>query len=165
MKKDLEEQQTIGNKQNFLLFEEETFPDLMMEFLEKPNDVLPLLIIKVTSECNSGGCVDYVKQANLVASIAKRQNRVGLLNCIGPEGHLCELLPDHEIVDNTITIYLRNNKIYVYEGEHTKEGLLEYFSADNWMESKVLEDDLEKYLEILLELDITWSEWVVKKLD
>ena len=96
LKREQEEQMTIGSKQNFFELGEENFAQVMMEFIEKPKDVLPLLIIKVTSECNTGGCVDYVKKANIVASIAKRQNRVALMNCIGPEGYMCEMLSHDE---------------------------------------------------------------------
>ena len=158
-----QEKQNMGQKQNFFEFSEENFAETFMDFINKPKDTLPLLIIKVTSECVLGACVEYIKTANVVAAITKRQNRIAFLNCLGREGYLCDKFPDVYNKHDTETIYLRNNKIYVYEGEHTQEGLLEFFSADNWMNAKVAADDLEKHIEIMLDLKIEWSEWFTKK--
>ena len=36
--------------------------------------------------------------------------------------------------------------LFVIEGNQTKEGLLDFFSADNYKESNILEEDFEVYV-------------------
>ena len=161
LKKEQEEEQ-LGQKQNFFDLNEENFADTLLEFLDTPDKVLPLMVHMVTGECTVGACVEFSKVINIVAGITKRQNRIAHISC-GMVGKVCHDLPNHEAVNGIMSIYMRNGKVYEFDGNQTKEGLLDFLSADNWMDAPVIEGNLDGYIQNVLDFDIGWYGWGMKK--
>ena len=115
-----------------------------MDFLEKPKDTKPLIVNMVTGECTVGGCPFYAKEINLFAGIVKGQFRVAHVAC-NEDSEVCMNMPKPEPKNNSATILVTSQAIYSYEGNQTKEGLLEFLSAENFMTSKVLEEPFDDY--------------------
>lgn len=65
----------------------------------------------------------------------------------GGDREVCDILPKYKPINNIVSLYIRDNKIFGYDGPQTQEGILELMSADAWLESEELVDDFLKYFE------------------
>ena len=124
----------------------DNFKETMIEFIDKPETTLPLVINLVLGECTTGDCVRYAKEVHQFAKIVKTQNRVAHVDCRG-EDRVCANVPKPKTRNNCATIYVTKDAIYGYDGDQTKEGLLNWMSAENFKESEHLEDPLQQYVE------------------
>ena len=146
-------------KTGALIFDlnKDNFNEVVTELLEKPKETLPIFIAMMMGECTVGQCPKYMKDIHLVAEIVKRQARVAVVDCGGQDA-ICHRLPKPEETKNSIgSIYLRSDKIYAYEGNQTKQGLLDFLSADNYKESTILEEDYEEYVYNVLDKHLSYS--------
>ena len=125
---------------------EENIMDTLREFYEKPKDTLPLMVNLVTGECTEGECPEFYKTLNLAADIVKLQNRIAIVSCNG-DREVCDILPKYKPINNIVSLYIRDNKIFGYEGAQTQEGVLELMSADAWLEQEEIIPDFTKYFE------------------
>ena len=64
----------------------------MLEFIEKPIEIKPLLLAKISTECTHGLCADFQKIFYKVSNIIKKQNRALVVNCFS-EPNACNLFP------------------------------------------------------------------------
>ena len=125
---------------------EENVMDVLREFYEKPKDTLPLMVNLVVGECTEGECPEFYKVLNLASDIVKLQNRIAIVSC-GGDRDVCDILPKYKPINNIVSLYIRDNKIFGYEGEQTQDGILDLMSADAWLEQEELVGDFNKYFE------------------
>ena len=97
---------------------EENVMDMLREFYEKPKDTLPLMVNLVTGECTEGECPAFYKILNLASDIVKLQNRIAIVSCNG-DREVCDILPKYKPINNIVSLYIRDNKIFGYDGEQT----------------------------------------------
>ena len=81
----------------------------------------------------------------------------------GQEGTLCQHIPNLPPKNNIATTYYREGKIYGYEGNQTQEDILDFMSADNWMNAQVLEENFVGYAEKILGFNLSWKDRIHKK--
>ena len=127
---------------------EENIMDILREFYEKPKDTLPLWVSLVTGECTVGECPAFFKTLNLVSDIVKLQNRISVVSCNG-EKPVCDTLPKFKPVNNIVSMYIRDGKVFGFEGEQSKEGVLDFMSADAWLEGEMIVGDFNAWYEDL----------------
>lgn len=101
-------------------------------------------------ECTLGKCPKIVKDIFLLATKAKNQNRIVMLNC-QDNGETCGKLPgDARKENNIMAMFINNEGIYNFEGNQTLDGFLTFLSSGNFRNSKKL-SDFEKVIEIVME--------------
>ena len=142
---------------------DENFESTMLDLLNKPKETLPLFINMLMGECTLGECPGWSRDLHKVARIAQRQNRIATVDC-GNDGHVCASVPKPEVRNNAAAIYIRDGKIYGFDGAQNQAGLLEYFSSDNWKNSEVLEGDFQDYAERALGFKMSFNDRVQQKL-
>ena len=74
-------------------------------------------------------------------------------------------MPKPEPRNNSATILVTSQAIYAYNGNQTKEGLLEFLSAENYLKSEVLEEPFEDYAQRALGLNMPINIRILKKFD
>ena len=124
----------------------ENWTQTLLEFVEKADTVKPLLINLVQGECTTGACVRFSKEYHQLAKIVKNQNRVAHVDCRG-EDVVCRNVPKPKIRNSCSTIYMTKDAVYGYDGNQTKEALLDWLSADKFKDSEVLEEGMQQYAE------------------
>lgn len=120
--------------------------DTLKELYETPKDALPIFINLVTGECTVGKCPEFYKTLNQVADIVKLQNRISVVSCNG-DREVCDTLPKFKPTNDMVSMYIKDNKIWGFVGEQTQEGVLDFLSADAWLEGEELCDDFSKFYE------------------
>ena len=94
---------------------EENIMSVLAELYEKPKDSLPIFINLVTGECTLGECPEFYKTLNMIADIVKLQNRISIVSCNG-DREVCDILPKFQPVNNIVSMYIKDNKIWGFEG-------------------------------------------------
>ena len=61
--------------------------------------------------------------------------------------------PRHDLV----TIYVTKDGIYGYNGEQDIESILDWLSADKFMDDEVLQEDFQEFAQIALGFNVPWS--------
>ena len=74
-------------------------------------------------------------------------------------------MPKPEVRNSIGSIYMRDNKIWQFDGEMTKKGLLDHMSADNYKNSTILEDDFEEYVYNVQDRDLDYKLKIKKKFE
>ena len=85
----------------------------------------------------------------MLSKVVKTQNRVAWVDC-GPEGRVCGNLPKPENEAGVSVIYITSKGIYGFKDKITRENLLNWLSADNFMSDKPMEEDMNAYAEMAL---------------
>ena len=143
---------------------EENFAEVIEELLEKPKEALPVFVTMMMGECTVGQCPKFMKDIHIVADIVKKQNRVSVIDC-GSKDNVCNRLPKPEVRSSIGGIYMRDGKIYAFEGNMTQNGLLDFMSADNYKESTILEDDFEEFVYNTLGKNLDYMTKMKKKFE
>ena len=120
------------------------------------------MVNMLVGECTQGTCPEFFRDANEVAKIVEKQNRVTTIDC-AHQGAVCAALPKFKDNNHQVSLYIRERTIYGFEGNQDKEGLLEYFSEDNWRESHVIEGDFQYFYEAISGEKMTKMEKFWKK--
>ena len=69
-----------------------------------------------------------------------------MVSCNG-DREVCDTLPKFKPINDMVSMYIKDNKIWGFVGEQTQEGVLDFLSADAWLEGEELCDDFSKFYE------------------
>ena len=132
---------------NFFDLNEDNYIEVFRDFYVDPDNTLPLFINMLVGECTTGVCPVYYKDSNIVAGITKKQNRIATIDC-AHTGKVCSALPRFKEVNSMMSLYIKGKTIYGFEGEQSKDGLLDFLSDNNWVDA-VVESDYDFFFETI----------------
>ena len=86
----------------------------------------------------------------------KGQNRVAHVSCSN-DGDVCRKLPKTKARNSLSTLYITKDSVYGFTGPQTMDDVLNFLSAENFMNDEVLEEDFRRFAEAALGLSLPYS--------